>query len=367
MCPRRRYEVLESVGQGGMGTVFRARLRGAGNFEKDVALKLLRDSAHLGQDAEELGRRLRDEARILGLIRHRAVVHVDGLVRVSGRWAVVMEYIDGLDLGQVLTHWGPLPVSCALEVVQEVAGALHVAYASPSHDGRPLALLHRDIKPQNIAVTTSGEVKVLDFGVAKGDFDTREAETQHASYGSLRYMPQERVDGVDVPAGDVYSLGVVFFEMLSGTRWDTTLLSKVRHEALLHERVESLVKRGVPKRARTMLWNMMRYEPDDRPSARDVERFVTQIRGESGGMPLRDWTESNVPGLMAEVRAAMPPTHLTGEILDEMDESEVAPTRPVASEGAPMATRVLLLVLAVVAVVGVVLAGAAGFVTGRAF
>ena len=118
----RRYRVLETLGKGGFGTVYRAELLGSGGFAKQVALKVLNDE---GQ--REIAHRLRDEARILGHIRHRAIVGVDGLAHLDEGWAVVMEYIDGVDAKELLAA-GPVPARCALEIVEEAASALHAAY-----------------------------------------------------------------------------------------------------------------------------------------------------------------------------------------------------------------------------------------------
>ena len=156
MNENRRYEVLGVLGRGGFGTVYRAQLLGQGGFRKAVALKVLNPDM---TGVAEVASRLRDEARILGLVRHRALVQVDGLVQLDGRWAVVMEYVPGVDL-RVLLRGGPVPVGPALEVAGEVAGALNAAYSAKGPDGSPLRLLHRDIKPGNVLVTAMGEVKV---------------------------------------------------------------------------------------------------------------------------------------------------------------------------------------------------------------
>lgn len=376
MSSRRRYEVLATIGEGGMGTVYRARLKGAGDFEKDVALKVL--SEREGEDAEDIAQRLRDEARILGLIRHRAVVAVDGLVRLAGRWTVVMEFVDGVDLDEIFVHSGPMPVGCALEVTSEVAAALHVAWHTPGPDGRELKLLHRDLKPANIRVTPAGEVKVLDFGVAKGDFDAREAETRNVSFGSLGYVPQERIDGTDLPAGDVYSLGVVLYESLSAERWGQTHLSRKRHDERLDQRLGQLIERGVPRSVCDLVRGMMSFEPEERPTARDVERRASQLRAEVGGQSLRDWAEERMPKLIATVRLKLPQEGLTGEILEEGADSvpsppareAVPPPPPAPPVARPSRLRWVAAGVAVVLVVGLVIggivaAGLGGVLLGR--
>jgi serine/threonine-protein kinase len=202
--------VVEAVGRGGFGTVYRAELMGPSGFRKQVALKVLNPDL---PEAIGVAERLRDEARLLGMLRHRAIVQVDGLHLLNGRWTVVMEFVEGVDLKQLLAEVGPLSPGLALEIVQEVANALHYAYelsadhsvsvrATRAADGSlsvsgGLRLLHRDIKPGNIQLTAAGEVKVLDFGVARADFADREAQTQSIYFGSLNYMAPERLDGID--------------------------------------------------------------------------------------------------------------------------------------------------------------------------
>ena len=368
---RRQYEVLHTVGTGGMGTVYRARLRGAGDFEKDVALKILNESEE--DDAEDIARRLRDEARILGLIRHRAVVHVDGLVRLGGRWTVVMEYIHGVDLQQLATLVGAVPVGPALEIVGEVASALHIAYHTIGPDGRELRLLHRDIKPANVRLTPVGEVKVLDFGVARADFDNREAETRQGGFGSMGYVPQERIDGVDVPAGDVYSLGVVLYEMLSGERYGQAYLVSKKHAEKLEEKLARLGERGVSEATRELLRSMLAFEPDGRPTAREVERRAVQLRAEVPGDSLRDWAEERVSKLAEDAQTGLTAPGLTGEILFEdgsssgaVRERVVTPPPPV---GTPLAVRLLgaLLVVLLLVLAGLVLVGTGlgGILLGR--
>ncbi len=382
MSARRRYEVLQTVGVGGMGTVYRARLKGGGDFAKEVALKVLaRDLPH----TDDIARRLRDEARILGLLRHRAVVNTDGLVFLDGCWTVVMEYVEGIDLKQLCERVGPLPETCALEVVSEVAGALHVAYHTPGPDGRPLRLLHRDIKPANIQITTAGEVKVLDFGVARADFDAREAETQSLAFGSLGYVAQERIDGIDVPAGDVYSLGVLLYESLTGARLGQTFLHKRRHEARLADKDDVLRDRGISEGTRALVRDMLAFAHEQRPDAREVERRASQLRSQAGGPSLRDWAEDNLGAAVAEARKRIEQGELAGQVLEEMPppaltiNPEAADVEPVvipardSADAEPVprggcGPKVLMIAVAVlvvlVAVVALLVVGLGGVVAG---
>ena len=208
----RRYNILGTLGKGGFGTVYKAQLHGSAGFTKIVALKVLNAEV---AGKEEFARRARDEARVLGLVRHRAIVQVDGLVVLQGHWVVVMEYVSGVDLKRLMQA-GSVPPGVALEIIEEVAQALDAAYRQPGPEGKPLGLLHRDIKPSNLRITERGEVKVLDFGTARANFQSREAQTQALTFGTVGYMAPERMDFEDLPAGDVYALGVVLYELLIG-------------------------------------------------------------------------------------------------------------------------------------------------------
>lgn len=284
---RRQYEVRAPVGTGGFGTVYEARLLGEGGFAKRVALKVLRADL---EGAEEVASRLRDEARILGLIRHRAVVNVDGLVQLDGRWTVVMEFIDGLDLNKVMKSHGRLPPSVALAVIGELAGALHVAYHTDGPDGRPLRLLHRDIKPSNIMLTKHGKVVVLDFGSAWAKFAARESDTTDHIGGTPGYIPPERLDGTESPAGDVFSLGVVFYAFLTGDRPPPLLETA---EAQPFEPPDDLPDEVIPILA--FAHRMRAIHPRDRPTMEEVRRFCRDQQKAVQGPDLKVWCDANIP------------------------------------------------------------------------
>jgi serine/threonine protein kinase len=298
MSGARRYAVQEVLGQGGFGTVYRAELAAAGGFRKVVALKVLNEDV---EGSEEVARRFRDEARILGLVRHRAIVQVDGLVQLGNRWAVVMEFVDGVSL-DVAVRRCPLPVGPALEVVSEVARALDVAWHTTGPEGRPLHLMHRDIKPSNIQLTAAGDVKLLDFGVARAEFGRREAHTRALAFGSVPYMSPERLDFQDTPAGDVYALGAVLFELVAGEAMGKAKGDPGAHEARVARRAGWLranVPRGGAELA-ALFSSMVAHDPSRRPTARELERATALLQRTIGGALLRDWAEAHVPRLQAE-------------------------------------------------------------------
>ncbi len=277
--------------------MYRADLLGEGGFTRKVALKVL-NADMVG--VEDVAHRLRDEARLLGLLRHRAIVQVDGLVLLNDRWTVVMEYIEGSDLQRLLRASGPMPLGCALEVISEVASALDIAYATPGPNGVPLHLLHRDIKPPNILLTAAGEIKVLDFGIARAEFSGREAQTKSVLYGSIGYMAPERMEFEELPAGDVYALGTVLFELLDGAPLGKSSINPQKHAAHIDASLQRLWKKipAVPAEFPELLRSMLAYEPDERPTAREVERRCRALRSQATDPWLRDWAEKVLPPLL---------------------------------------------------------------------
>lgn len=278
----RRYRIMCVVGKGGFGKVYRGRLEGPEGFYKDVAIKLLND-----KDVPETTlQRFRDEARILGLIRDRAIVTVDPPTRLDGRWAVVMEYVDGVSCAGLLRK-RPFPPSVAAEIIQECARALDKVYSQPGHNGQPLKLLHRDLKPGNIQLTNSGEVKILDFGIARADFADREAETTHHIGGTIGYIAPERLGGIEGPAGDIYSLGVLLHVLVTG--------DKPTRPGEYKPRKHKVERTGDVETVLSYARKMATLDPNIRPSAREVEDSLCEMRSGLTGLSLRRWAEQHVP------------------------------------------------------------------------
>jgi serine/threonine protein kinase len=301
----KRYRILETIGKGAFGTVYRAEVLGAGDFKKQVALKVL---DYKGDAPDEIALRFRDEARILGLIRHRAVVAVDSLAELETGWAVVMEYVDGVDLTSVIKYGLP-PARVVIAIVEEVSSALHSAWSTVNEKtGESLRLVHRDIKPANIRITAQGEVKVLDFGVARAEFETREAHTQAMRFGSLRYMAPESFDGIEGHPTDVFALGVVMAELLAGKRLEEPPKNPERYDAFVEMVREAAKARLAPDlpsdhlgRVLGLVCGMIAFEPEERPSARRIERTCRELGGSLPGPTLRDWAEDYIPALVEKM------------------------------------------------------------------
>ncbi len=292
-----RYDLLRVIGKGGFGTVYQAEVHGEGDFRKLVAIKVLHP--RMAEDPE-LASRLRDEARVLGVLRHRAIVHVEGLVKLQGRWAVVMEFVEGVDLHKLIGR-GRVPVGPAVEIVREAATALEVAWSRPTPGGESLHLLHRDIKPSNIRLTPAGEVKVLDFGIARADLATREADGGPSRYGTQGYLSPERLDGSgEGHASDVFALAVVLYELVAGRRLGQPGLDP----GLFYEHVEEALEAVKPVDPGGALTGVLReglaYEAADRPDAAGLARQLRGLRQQVEDPWLYDWAAIWVPRVMAE-------------------------------------------------------------------
>ncbi len=197
-----RYELLDVVGTGGMTSVYKAHDR---LLERNVALKVLHP--HFGDD-DEYVERFRREARAVAQLSHPNIVTVIDRGEAGGHQFIVFEYIDGENLKELVGRTGPLPVRRAVELALAVAAGLAFAHEH--------GLVHRDVKPQNVLVNGDGEVKVTDFGIARS-LDVEHGMTQTGTVlGTSNYLSPEQARGQTVtPATDVYSLGVVLYELLT--------------------------------------------------------------------------------------------------------------------------------------------------------
>ena len=272
MEPRRSFRFLKELSEGAFGKVYLAEMITGDNFKSVVAIKLLHGK---WSDHEEIVQRSRDEARVLGLLHHRNIIRVEDLTSINGQCAIIMEYLDGVDLKTLVNHAKDseriIPRRIIFEVGSQVASALEAAYHhQPLQGGEPLRLIHRDIKPSNVMVTRAGDVKVLDFGTAQAQFDHREAHTQALAFGSAAYMAPERLAGdPDAPSGDVFSLGITLYEMLARQSYGKIHLRPEKFDAKLAGRLEDLDLTDLDEeralQVRQTLGVLLAYDAGDRP------------------------------------------------------------------------------------------------------
>lgn len=209
------YQLVRPLGRGGMAEVHLAIAHGASGFERKVAIKTL--APELVGDPE-LERALIREAVLGGSLHHRNVVAVLGLGVAEGSYYIVLEYVDGSDLARWLVPDAPVPEPLALHIVDELALALGYLHGVRDARGLPLGIVHRDVGPANVLVSTTGDVKLGDFGVAKATAlaDRTAAGTRKGRYS---YMAPEQLAGEPVTAAaDQFGLGVTLVELVTGRR-----------------------------------------------------------------------------------------------------------------------------------------------------
>ncbi len=213
-----RYRILGLIGQGGMARLHIAEQTGIEGFSKIVALK--RVHPHLA-DSADLRRMFSTEAKLAAKLDHPNIAAVHELGEVDGTYFISMEYLPGEDLAAVLQHAGarsPMPLELALWIGEHAAAALHHAHELVDALGRPVGMVHRDVTPSNIMVTYHGVVKLLDFGIAKSRTST--VSTREGVFkGKLAYSAPEQLSGEVIDRrADVFCLGIVLWECLTGRR-----------------------------------------------------------------------------------------------------------------------------------------------------
>ena len=207
------YRIVARVGRGGMAEVYLAQRTGPGGFARDLVIK--RILPHLAED-QEFVRMFVNEAAILARLTHSNVAQVYDFGRIDDSYYLAMEYVRGTSLDRLLAVFAGdgLPIPIAVRVVADTARGLAYAHRATDALGRPLGIVHSDISPSNVLISFEGEVKLIDFGIAR-------AGTEHSERGALkgkiRYMSPEQCRGQALDTRtDIYSLGIVLWETLVG-------------------------------------------------------------------------------------------------------------------------------------------------------
>jgi serine/threonine-protein kinase len=204
-----------------MASVFRAVVDGPRGFAHSVVIKRILPEYSANASFVNM---LASEARLCGLLRHPGIVQVHEFGEVQGEYYLAMELVEGADLLDVVRtchdRGKRLSPGLVCHIIRELAGALAYAHALTDEDGQPLDIVHRDVSPSNIMLTRLGTVKLLDFGIAKAATHMREENTHTGTIkGKFSYMSPEQADGRDIDRrSDIFALGIVFHECLTGVR-----------------------------------------------------------------------------------------------------------------------------------------------------
>jgi serine/threonine protein kinase len=263
------YRLLSVLGEGGMGVVYKAEDLALGRV---VALKRIRP--RLARDRSFL-RRFRTEARALARIQSASIVGIHALRDVDGGLLIDMEFVDGGTLKERIVETGALPWAAALPIMQDILRAFDDAHSA--------GVIHRDVKPQNVMLPRSGGVKVTDFGLARLHSDGDETVTRGVA-GTLKYMSPEQVRGsADLDArSDLFSLGLLFFEMLTGQLpfdEDASDFDIMRTIADTDLPTPRSVRPDLPQELDQIIGRLLQHDPDRRYASagetlRDLEAFA---------------------------------------------------------------------------------------------
>jgi serine/threonine-protein kinase len=328
------YEVLEVIGEGGMGVVYKGIQP---IIKKKVAIKVLR--IEFASDPAQV-KRLVSEAEAVNSISHRNIIDIFGLGQLpDGRHYIIMEFLEGVPLDQHLRDHAPLPPLEAVELLIDICGPLAAAHAA--------GVIHRDLKPSNVFLVQQPDgtryLKLLDFGLAKKGLtiDGRTSQTSATSIaGTPDYMAPEQCRGLDVSAHtDLYALGVIAWQMLTGrlpftgaTPMDV-MMAQVSGPIV----APSVAVPGLSPALDALVCKLMQKDPNARPASADELReelkvLGLQLRAGGGALPTRLWT-GEMPAFDPGKYAAAQREAGSASLPESMKETREAPAeeRPAPS------------------------------------
>lgn len=368
-----QYMLLEKIGVGGMAEVWKARSQGVEGFQKTVAIK--RILPHL-TDSADFVTMFVDEAKLAAQLNHDNIIQIFDLGKIGDDYYMAMEYVEGENLRAILNkardRGEPIPAAIALQISVRLAGALGYAHRKRDFEGQELGLVHRDVSPQNVLVSYEGNVKLCDFGIVKAV--ARTGHTQMGALkGKLQYMSPEQAWGRPVDQrSDLFAVGVLLFEMLTGRRLFTGDSEMQLLEAVRDCRVQapSEANPEIPVAVDVVVAKALSREPMDRyqtadelilalqgllarlrpePALRDVVAYMRALfRGGADPelpqfLPEPEPAFGFVPPLVAAASFQAPsPEPPTTKVAPPMREATPAPApvEPQVSRPAPLAPQV---------------------------
>jgi len=311
--PRRfgRYLLFDKIGEGGMARIFLSRVTGDLGGERLVVVK---EILPLLAASADMSRLLVEEAKLCAGLSHKNIVQVTDLGRDHNRLYIAMEYVEGLDLRELLRGCSqkrvPLPVEFSLFIVGEVLRALDYAHRRRGDDGRLLGIVHRDVSPSNVLLSVEGEVKLCDFGIARV-LTSQGDVPDEAIQGKAGYMSPEAARGDAVDArSDVFAVGIVLWELLAGQRLYRSgagrkgALDQAREAA-----IPELVSRGYPEEATLfgIVGKALAKAPADRYATAqamldDLEAYVASQRLVASALRFGEWLVEHFGAEIVELR-----------------------------------------------------------------
>jgi serine/threonine-protein kinase len=345
-----RYVIVGEVAEGGMGRIYLARVVGHGGFEKPVALKVMHQ--RLVERSAELAEMFLDEARVNSLVRHQNVCAVLDFGEAQGVRYLVMEYMVGQTLLEVLRRLhvtraereSPMFWVLAARIVAEACEGLHAAHTAVDERGNPMHVVHRDISPENVFVTYDGAVKVFDFGVARAS-GQRHQTVVGTFKGKFAYASPEAFSAKPVDARtDIWSMGVALWETLAGAALFYRPSDAETMGAIFQEPIPLVgsIRRGCPPELDRVVQKALerdvtrRYQ-SAREMARDLNRFAVRAGEHVGTAEIGDFMRRLFPD---EHRAAMATSHAVAKLGAAVDAAPAlegdAPPPGLVSEVRPL-------------------------------
>lgn len=293
-----RYALFDPIAQGGMATVHLGRMVGPGGFHRVVAIKRMLPQFARDRD---FARMFLEEARLTTRVRHPNVVSATDVVAEEGELFLVMDYVEGESLGNLIRLGGtdargaPVPVPIAVAIVVQALHGLHAAHEAKSETGAPLGLVHRDVSPQNILVGTDGLARVVDFGIAKaaGGEQTRSGVLK----GKAPYMAPEQIRAEKLDRRvDVHAASVVLWEALTGRRLFVGETSYRVFDKVLAVDARPLVSSKnaeVPRTLDAVVAKGLSLSPDDRyPTALAMAEALEEASSPASPLVVSRWVSS---------------------------------------------------------------------------
>ncbi len=309
-----RYRILEKVNAGGMAEIYRAEMETMPGFRKIVAIKRIKPVLK-----DEFLKMFLDEARLSLYLQHANIVSVFDVGQSGEHFFIVMEYIEGVNLRQVW-QGRHVPMKVAVFIISQVLEALHYAHnAVHPGTGQPLGVVHRDVTPQNILLSLNGDVKLVDFGLAKASVSLEKSQPGQVK-GKYSYLAPELLEGYPAtPRSDIFSTGIVLWELLTGRRLfkgasDMETLKMIRQSAVP---APSHINPDVPVELDRIVLRALAKNPDERyESASDFGDVLTEFLFSHGLKVGR----GDVARLVSDVRASMSRSRATSHSLSKLKE-----------------------------------------------
>jgi len=260
-----KYILLDLLGTGGMAEVYRGKLVGDRGFEKLIVIKQLPD--HVAKDPEQVSH-FTSEARLAALLQHENIAAVYDFGEADGRCYMAIEYLFGKDLQSVImagTSSSSFRPEYALMISLKICEAMGYAHSLTDLQGEPLKIIHRDLTPHNIFLTYDGKVKIIDFGIAKTEMHDNKTRVGVVK-GKITYMSPEQLAGDEIDfRSDIFAIGILLYEMLSGSRMYTGDTAALIRKAITvdYKRLETVVP-GLDPTIYQILDKTFKADPDDR-------------------------------------------------------------------------------------------------------